>query len=133
MGPKVVRSTVLTAEEEVGNDQAFGLKVKLSFRAVFQAVVFSNTAEIAKIYVYSEGWDSVTQILPKNILHPCRPGWAEGRQEPLKFKRNFLQHKPRARQQGYTAKISDSDASIIWLGNLDSNQDRRSQSPLFYR
>ena len=55
MEPKVVRSTVLTVEEEVGNDQEFGLKVNLSFRAVFQAVAFSNNAEIAKIYVYSEG------------------------------------------------------------------------------
>ena len=75
MGPKVVRSTVLTAEEEVGNDQAFGLKLNLSFRAVFQAVVFSNTAEIAKIYVYSEEWDSITQILTKiYCVHVARMG-----------------------------------------------------------
>ena len=40
MGPKVVSSTVLTAEEEVGNDQGFGLKSNLSFRTVFQAILF---------------------------------------------------------------------------------------------
>ena len=30
---------------------------------------------------------------------------------------------------GETAKSAKTE---IWLGNLDSNQDRRSQSPLFY-
>jgi hypothetical protein len=27
----------------------------------------------------------------------------------------------------------DTMGTMSWLGNLDSNQDRRSQSPLFYR
>ena len=39
-----------------------------------------------------------------------------------------------ARNGGHAVVKTSSDANVEteWLGNLDSNQDRRSQSPLFY-
>ena len=70
--------------------------------------------------------------LPNFVLSNC--SWEDGEMVPT-FREPF---DLLAETTAIAARLgadgnANSAKSEIWLGNLDSNQDRRSQSPLFYR